>query len=52
LALFLPDSIACIISILTGMVVYFVFMVLLKGFAAEDLVRIPLVGKYLVRFIK
>lgn len=50
--LFLPVMASCIIAIIVAIIIYFVGMVLLKGFRENELSRIPLVGKYLISMLK
>ncbi len=50
--LFLPLTTSCIIAISVAIIVYFIGMVLLKGFRESELARIPLIGNALVSILK
>ena len=50
--LFLPLTTSCIIAIAVAIVVYFIGMVLLKGFRESELAHIPLIGNMLVSVLK
>ena len=49
--LFLPLPVSCIIAILVGAIVYFVFVILLKGVGEEELRRLPK-GYLLIKLAK
>ncbi|MBQ8247710.1 MAG: polysaccharide biosynthesis protein [Lachnospiraceae bacterium] len=50
--LFLPVTASCIIAITVAVIIYFVGMIMLKGFRESELVRIPFIGKALVSILK
>ena len=50
--LFLPTTASCIIALVVAVVIYFVGMIMLKGFRESELARIPLVGKPLISMLK
>ncbi len=50
--LFLPVSTSCIIALLVAVVIYFIGMILLKGFRENELMRIPLLGRPLITLLK
>lgn len=50
--LFLPVTPSCIIAIVVAIIVYFVGMIMLRGFSKSELSRIPVVGKPLVSLLQ
>ncbi len=50
--IFLPDPIACLIAILIAIIVYFIMMVVFKGFTKETFDDIPMGGRFLKFFRK
>ena len=50
--LFLPTTASCIIALVVAVVIYFVGMIMLKGFRESELARIPLVGQPLISMLK
>lgn len=50
--LFLPVTASCIIAIVVAVIIYFIGMVLLKGFRESELARIPLIGKPMILLLQ
>jgi len=50
--LFLPVTPSCIIAIVVAIIVYFVGMIMLRGFSKSELSRIPVVGKPFVSLLQ
>lgn len=50
--LFLPVTASCIIALVVAVIIYFVGMIMLRGFRESELARIPLVGKPFISMLK